>query len=140
MAKSRLSFKAIVYIITLAFSLVLGWYLTKDHGAVGMTIGLGTGWLLAQIIMTVYYQRSIHLNMIRFFKELIAGILPVGLVLVAMAYGLNEIPGEGWINFILKGVLFAILFMSSMYYLGMNTYEKELLMGLVSRFKNRKDQ
>jgi len=140
MAKSKLSFKAILYLITLLLSLVLGTYLTGAYGALGMTIGLGVGWIVAQNIMNVYYHKIIKLNMFRFYKELIVGIIPVLIVLVGIGYLINLIPGDGWINFVLKGILFSIVFGLGMFFLGVNQSEKELLTKTVSRIVKRKNE
>ena len=50
--------------------------------------------------------------------------MPVFLVVVAVGYAINQIPGEGWGNLVLKIILFATVFMGMMFKFGLNEFER----------------
>lgn len=125
-AQNKLSFKAILYLFFMIIGTALGGLLARKYGAIGMMTGSVVGWLIVQNVMNFYYHRVIHLNMFRFFKELGHKILFALIIVVVIGYGINYIPGEGWLNFIIKGGMFTVFFAIIMYSLGMLDYEKEL--------------
>ncbi|WP_108804101.1 oligosaccharide flippase family protein [Aquimarina sp. Aq107] len=125
-AKNKLSFKAILYLVFMIFGVVVGGFLAMKHSAVGMIVGLVGGWMIVQNVMNFYYHNKIGLNIIRFFKELFHKVLLVVLLVVTVGYFINYIPGEGWFNFIAKGVSYTIVFSIMMYFVGMLEYEREL--------------
>jgi hypothetical protein len=127
-AKNKLAFKAILYISFLFLGVILGAFLARSYGALGMISGTVTGWLIVQNVMNFYYNNTIGLNIIRFFKEIFHKTFFTVILLVGIGYLINLIPGYGWINFILKASLYTIIYFPVMYVLGMIKYEKELFL------------
>ncbi|MFD2562459.1 oligosaccharide flippase family protein [Aquimarina rubra] len=125
-AKNKLSFKAILYLVFMILGVIAGGFLAREYSAVGMIIGLVGGWMIVQNVMNFYYHNNIGLNIIRFFKELFHKALIVVLLVIAVGYFINYIPGEGWISFIAKGISYTIVFIFMMYFIGMLEYEREL--------------
>ncbi len=125
-AKNKLAFKAILYLVVMVFGAIAGGVLAIDYGAIGMISGLVLGWLVVQNVMNFYYHKKIGLNIIRFFKELLHKSFFVVIIVVAIGYTINYIPGEGWLNFIFKGSIYTTVFVVLMYFLGMLEYEREL--------------
>ncbi|WP_299896306.1 oligosaccharide flippase family protein [uncultured Aquimarina sp.] len=125
-AKNKLSFKAILYLSFMIVGVVVGGFLAMKYSATGMIIGLVGGWMIVQNVMNFYYHHTIGLNIIRFFKELLHKVVLVVLLVVAVGYFINYIPGDGWFSFIAKGVSYTLVFAVMMYTLGMLEYEREL--------------
>lgn len=126
-AKNKLSFKAIIYLIFLVLGTILGGFLSKTYGAVGMISGSVAGWVIVQNVMNYYYHKVIKLNILRFFKELLHKTLPVFLLTLAIGYFINMIPGENWLNFILKATLYSLVYLVLMFKLGTISFEKQLI-------------
>jgi len=60
------------------------------------------------------------------------------IVVVAIGYFINYIPGEGWLNFIYKGISYTIIFGILMYSFGIHEYERQLFVKpLVSVLKRK---
>lgn len=137
-AKSKFAFKAVVYITFVAAGTAIGVYLVRFFGPVGIMIGSAGGWLLSQLIMNVYYQRVLGLQIGRFFVELTRQILPAFLVVVLIGYLVDSIPGKGWINLLLKIMLFAASFMAIMFKFGLNEYERGVLTQSVPLLNRKK--
>ncbi|MEW7291805.1 lipopolysaccharide biosynthesis protein [Aquimarina sp. 2304DJ70-9] len=137
-AKNKLAFKAILYLVFLILGTILGAFLAKPYGAVGMMLGSVVGWVIVQNVMNFYYHRVIQLNILRFFKELGNKTVITVIILLAIGYAINYIPGDGWLNFVLKGSTYTIVFAILMYFMGMLDYEKELFTKPIAAILKRK--
>ena len=125
-AKSKLRFKAILYLSFMILGTVLGAILANKHEAIGMISGSVIAWIIVQNVMNFYYHKKIGLNIIRFFKELLSKTLLVVIFSLILGYFINLIPGEGWINFISKSVIYVTVFSLLMFKIGLNDFEKQL--------------
>lgn len=125
-AKSKLRFKAILYLSFMLIGTVLGAILAEKYAAIGMMVGTVIAWLIVQNVMNFYYHKTIGLNIPRFFKSLLNKTFIVVLIASAIGVAINLIPGMGWWNFIIKATLYAIVFSVLMYNMGLIAFEKQL--------------
>jgi len=137
-AKNKLSFKAILYVSVMIIGTLAGAFLARKYAAIGMISGTMIGWLVVQNVMNFYYHKVIKLNIFRFFKELANKIVVVLILVSTIGYFIDYIPGEGWINFILKGSSYTIIFGVSMYLFGVHEYEKQLFIKPLTSAVKRK--
>ena len=137
-ARSKFSFKAMTYISLIVIGTAVGAYLVRFYGVIGLAVGSTGGWLLSQVVMNFYYQKRMHLNISRFFKELLHRILPTFIVILAIGYALNFILGENWIYLMIKIVVFAGLFVVLMYKFGMNSSETTMIRESLPAFLRKK--
>jgi len=136
-AKNKLSFKAILYLSFLILGAILGAFLAKSYGALGMISGTIIGWMFVQNVMNVYYHKVIGLNIIRFFKELFHKTGYTILLVIVIGYFINYIPGTGWINFIIKAICYSMVYGLLMYRLGSIEFEKELFKNAIEPLLKR---
>ena len=136
-AKNKMAFKVIVYLCCIVLGTGLGIILAKLYEGLGMVIGTTIGWVVGQIILNFYYQNTIKLNIIRFFKELINKTLLIFIVILLIGFLINRIQGFDWFNFILKAVLFSLVYMGLMYRFGMLKYEKGIVLKPVLTIINK---
>jgi len=138
-AKNKLSFKAVLYVSFMFIGVGIGFFLAKKYGAIGMITGTVIGWLIVQNVMNVYYHRVIKLNIIRFFKELSHRTVLTVAIIVGIGYGINYIPGNNWLNFIVKGACYTLTYGVFMYFFGMIDNEKRVFKdafaGILNKFK-----
>lgn len=139
-AKSKLRFKAILYLSFMIIGTVLGALLAEKYQAIGMMVGTVIAWLIVQNVMNFYYHNTIGLNMIRFFKNLFNKTVIVVFIASAIGYTLNYIPGSGWWNFLIKSVVYTLVFCLLMYNLGLVEFEKELFKKTLSPILKLKKQ
>tara|TARA_R110002049_G_scaffold2235_1_gene16325 strand:+ start:2292 stop:3818 length:1527 start_codon:yes stop_codon:yes gene_type:complete len=125
-AKNKLAFKAILYISFLFLGVILGAFLGKTFGALGMISGTVIGWLIVQNVMNFYYHQIIGLNIFRFFKELCHKTIFAALLIFIIGYIITYIPGASWMNFIIKAIIYTIVYLSLMFTLGLIEFEKQL--------------
>ncbi len=137
-AKNKLSFKAILYLSFMIIGTVIGAFFARKYAAIGMMAGSVIGWLIVQNVMNFYYHRVIKLNIPRFFKELAYRTIIALIIILAIGYFINYIPGDGWLNFVLKGSTYTIVFGVLMYTLGLHEYEKQLFVKPIASVLKRK--
>ncbi|XMO86163.1 oligosaccharide flippase family protein [Algibacter sp. AS12] len=131
-AKSKLRFKAILYLSFMLIGTVLGAILAEKYQAIGMMVGTVIAWLIVQNVMNFYYHKTIGLNIPRFFKSLLNKTFVVVIIASAIGYAINFIPGIGWWNFIIKATLYAMVFSLLMYNMGLIAFEKQLFKSTLS--------
>ncbi|WP_372757876.1 lipopolysaccharide biosynthesis protein [Mariniflexile sp.] len=134
-ARNMLAFKALIYFVFLILGTILGAILAKKYNAIGMISGIVFGWFICQNIMNIYYQKTIGLNIIRFFNELFNKTILGFVFSIIIGLLINQIPGFDWFNFIIKAVLFTLVFASVFYFYVVNNYEKELVNNFLTKLK-----
>ena len=136
-AKSKFSFKAIVYITLISLGTLTGALLVPTYGIKGMIMGTTVGWLISQVIMNFYYQKVIKLSILSFFKQLIDSILFSFIIIMIGGYFINKLPGTNWINLSIKAISFTILYWLIMYIFGMQNSEREILKNAIPFLKRK---
>src|SRR5690625_7105403 len=88
-------------------------YLSKTHGGIGAAIGTSLSLVIGNIIvMNLYYHFKVKLNMIRFYKELVSGLLLSVIVSILIGSLLNLITINNWNTLIIQGFLFTIIYIT----------------------------
>lgn len=131
-AKSKLRFKAVLYLSFMIIGTALGAFLAQKYEAIGMMIGSVIAWLIVQNVMNFYYHNTIGLNIIRFFKNLFSKTLLVVIIAFLIGYFINTIPGSGWLNFLIKSFSYLLVFSLLMYHIGLIEFEKQLFKNTIN--------
>ncbi|WP_170179717.1 lipopolysaccharide biosynthesis protein [Flavivirga rizhaonensis] len=125
-AKNKLRFKAILYLSFMILGTILGAVLAYKYEGIGMMAGSVIAWIIVQNVMNFYYHKKIGLNIIRFFKELFNRTIFVIILALGFGFAINLIPGIGWLNFLIKAVIYTIIFCFLTYNIGLIDFEKDL--------------
>lgn len=137
-AKNMHQFRSWVYFFIALGNVALTIPLAKNYGGVGAAIGTAISLVIGNgLIMNWYNHTQVGIDMKYFWKQIIsfipAFILPsIAGVLFNKYVNLNNI-----INFMLSGLIYVILFSISMWFVGMNKYEKDLLGKPVIKIMNK---
>lgn len=127
-AENKHQFRSIIYAGMAIMNLVLSWFLCQYYGAVGGAIGTAVSYVIANgLIMNIYYHKQCNIDIIFFWKNILqilkGGVLPICFgVLVNIFYSY-----QGTIKFLLSIVSYCVIYILSMWFLGMNEYEKILI-------------
>ena len=114
-AKKLMRFKSLSSLVFTAIGLTVGGYLSTIYGLKGIIYGIFGGLILLQVTVVFYYRITIGLNMIQYFtKALFPFLLLFTCVCTASYYVLGSL-GDGWGMFVLKGILFTLLFVVGVY-------------------------
>lgn len=127
-AKNMHQFRSIIYLFMAALNVGISIPLCKAYGGIGCAIGTCVSMVIANVfIMNIYYHKKIGLDMVYFWKNIVsifpAFILPIitGLLLVRFFDIYKVFP------LILSGAIFCLIYIISIWFIGMNQYEKELI-------------
>ena len=110
----------------------------KHFGIIGCAIGTSIGIVLSNIvIMNIYYHKKLGLNMIMFWKSIFR-ILPSEIIPIIFGIIILKVVkiGSLWEFFVLGG-LYVLIFSISVWFLGMNSFEKNLIKEPISRICKR---
>lgn len=127
-AENKHQFRSIVYLAMAFINLTLSIFLCQRYGAVGSVIGTAISLIVANgFIMNYYYQKRCNINIIAFWKSIIR--LSVGLILPILSGValVNLINIDSFLKFAVSVVTYTAMYCGSMWLLGMNKYEKELV-------------
>lgn len=134
-AENKHQFRSIVYLFMALINLGMSIVLCQKYGAVGSAVGTAISLIVANgIIMNIYYHKKCNIDIISFWKEIFR--LIVGLILPVIA-------GIGIMNFVnINSVLkfgafvliYTLTYCISMWFIGMNQYEKDLVLKPLRKF------
>lgn len=137
-AKNQHKFRSWVYLFIAIGNIGISIPLTKLYGGMGAATGTAIALTIGNIlIMNWYYHKKVGLNIIYFSKQIVQ-LLPAMIIPTIAGYmfmhlvNLNFIP-----NFILFATLFIAIYGLSMWFLALNSYEKELIMKPLLKIKSK---
>lgn len=127
-AQNLHQYRAVIYIIIAIINLGISIPLCKLWSGIGCAMGTSLGIICGNgIAMNIVYHQKCGINMIYFWRQILkfipALIIPliIGILLVKWV-NLNN-----WMLFLGCGLVYLLVYAASMWYLGMNQYEKELI-------------
>ncbi len=127
-AENKHQFRSIVYLIIAILNLVASIFLCQRYGVIGCVIGTAISLIVGNgFIMNIYYQKRCNINVISFWKNILKMCL--GLI-VPIAFGiliLQFIDLYKIYYLIAFILLYVVVYSISMWFLGMNEYEKGLI-------------
>lgn len=134
-AMNKHAFRAVVLAFISVANIAISYVLIGWYGPVGAAAGTAFSLIIGNtLISNWYYHRKIGLNIPRFFKESLRGILPALLLTVAIcAIIFTFMPRSGWMWLLARIALIVVVYASSMYLLGMNDTEKAMVSGVLRR-------
>ena len=130
-AKNKHQFRSIVYIIMSIVNLAVTIWLCPRIGVLAPAIGTAVSTIVANcIIINIFYHKKCNIDMVAFWKSIIR--LMCGLIIpICCGILFNYLfVIDSLIKFGLLVLIYTAIYCGSMYFLGFNKYEKDL----VSRF------
>lgn len=137
--KSKIKFRAIVFIIASIFSFVIALILVPRFGALGSAWGVFVATVLCHIIcMNYYYWKKMGIQIPRFFKECYGSLfLPILLTLAIGWFSNRFISNYTVYGFILKIGLTSISYFVLLWYIGMRKEEKIMFSAVPKKILNK---
>lgn len=131
-AENKHQFRSIVYSIMAIINLLLSIYLCQLYGPIGSAVGTAISLILANgLIMNIYYHKHCNLDILQFWKNIASGargiVIPIllGISLIILT---NQ---EKMIFWIIDVILYSGSYCLSIWYFGMNDYEKSLIKNIM---------
>ena len=132
--------RAVVYVLVGTLNVVLAYFWIDAYGIVGGAAATGLSMVLGNgLIMNVYYQRTMKLNIIHFWKE----IFRLSLVTIAVTVaGLYIIPyidvNKSIYILIISMLVYAFIYFGLQRVINFNTYEKQLSDSVLVKLRLKK--
>ena len=133
-AEFKHQFRSITYFFMAIINLILSIILCQKYGAIGSAIGTAVSLVIANgIIMNIYYHKNCNINILHFWKSI--GKLSAGLIIpIVFGTGMNIfIKANSLIVYTIEILLYVVIYCLSMWKIGMNEYEKKLLITLLTK-------
>ncbi len=129
-AQNRMRFKTFAVLTTAVLNLIITIVLVKRYGYVSACYGTAISYIIGNIIiMNIYYQKVIKLNIFRIFRNIFRR---TGLCLVlpfCAAYFMGQFINDSWAYLVIKVGAFGLVYGICLLVYGFNDYEKNLFLG-----------
>lgn len=137
-AKNMHKARSIVYLFIAIANVFLSIPLIKMFGSIGAAMGTAISLFIGNVVfMNWYYQKRIGINIVFFWKE-IAKFIPAFIVPAVVGVLIMKFaPISGLWHILICATVYAIVYCVSMYFVGMNDEEKNLVMGPIKKFFGR---
>lgn len=124
-ARNLHQFRSIIYFFIAILNIINSIQLVRSYGMIGCAIATGISFILGHIIiMNIYYQKKMGINILLFWKNIFKMTIPIVIVFILGFLMNNFIVEYSLKNFIFKGSMYTIFYLIFMYFMGMNLEEK----------------
>ncbi|MCF6168486.1 oligosaccharide flippase family protein [Lutibacter sp.] len=133
-ASNKIKIKAIINLITMIIGVVIGFYVSKNHGGLGMIICIVGALFINAIITNIYFVKIFDFKIRAFFYETYAKSIFVMLFVLLVGRVLNEYIYEiSWGSFLIKGIILAIIYATLGFLIALNKNEKESILNYLKK-------
>ena len=130
-ARNQMKFRSVLYVIIAVIALILEIILGRLYGGIGCAVAIAGALILGHIIvMNIYYWKVQHLDILRFWKEIIKmSVTPVLICFIAFIL-INKlsIDFSSVKNLALGMIAFSAVYIPLFWKFSMNKYERQLLL------------
>lgn len=137
-AMNKFKFKSISTAIMAIINVIISIFLAKRYGAIGAAFGTCFSLVVCNIILiNIYYYKSMHLNILLFWKSIIKQTVPFLFPILFIIFFMNFVLIRGIIGLIVYIFIYVLLFGIVSYLFSMNDYEKNIINGFFIKFLRR---
>lgn len=135
-ARNLHQFRSIVYLFIAILNIVNSIQLVKSYGMIGCAVATGLSFIFGHIIiMNIYYQRRINIDIILFWKNIFKMTIPIIIVFILGIIMNKFINNYSFKTFIFKGSSYTLFYLIFMYFMGMNIEEKNEVKKLLKKLR-----
>lgn len=135
--ENKVKQQAVVLLIMGGLNVALSLVLSKYYGALGASVSIFIAYMVRTVLMTVLYQRTLHLDMWSFFKETFMKLVPqlILTLAVGMVFSHFNPISNVYLKFAVDGFVLVGFYFIMMWFCGFNAYEKGMFKALLRKFK-----
>ena len=138
-AENRHQFRSLAYVVMAVINVVATVFLCQRYGAAGAALGTAVSLLLANgLVMNIYYHKRCNIDVLFFWRNILrvaVGLLPP----IAAGLLINRFfTVSGLASLVAACAVYATVYALSMWLLGMNRYEKDLLLRPLQKLFRKK--
>ncbi|MDQ0903970.1 oligosaccharide flippase family protein [Paenibacillus sp. V4I7] len=126
-AKNKHKFRSVVYFALAIANVLLSIILVQRWGAIGCALATAAAFTIGNIIiMNIYYWKKLNIAIPSFWKNIIYMSSPL-IISILFGVTLNKLVlTDSWSFFIIKIIVFSVVYSLLIWFAGMNCYEKDL--------------
>lgn len=134
-AKNMHQFRSYIYLGMALLNVVVSIFLAQLWGEIGAALGTSISLVVANgMIMNWFYHKKIGLDMFYFWKQ-IGKFVPALITPIIAGILLNLVESKSLIGFVVRVVVYLMVYAISMYFFGMNQFEKEQVGKILQKIK-----
>jgi len=138
-AKNKHAFRSKMYFGIALLNIALSILLAKRYGGIGCAIGTSIGLIIGNwFVINIYYHKVIGIDILDFAKEILAMSLPIVIVMGIGIITNYFIPSSNILILGMKILVYICVYSVLMWYMGLNTYEKNIFSSIFNKSKKRK--
>lgn len=132
LATDNVKSQAGVHVVSAVFNVLLAFMLGARFGAVGVCVAIALAYFVRTLGMNVVYHKKLGIDVFAFFRRTFGSWLAPAAISLAAGLVIDRfIPIGGWLGVGIDSLLVLVVYSVSMFVLGFNEYEKNLVTGMM---------
>ncbi len=137
-AKDMHKFRSVVFFIIALFNLVMSILFVQWWGVVGCALATAVSFTIGNIlVMNFYYWKKVKIDIPAFWVNIFYMSMPFMLSIIIVRPINGVLLSDNWMFFFIKTIIFSTIFLLLMWFLGMNKYEKILLITPIKKLTEK---
>lgn len=133
-SQNKHKYAAIIYAIAAIINIIISIFLAKAYGAIGAALGTSITMIVSKgLIMNIVYDKSINIDVVYFWKNILKITISVSLALIYGVIVMLFINIEGIVKLGIFGLIYVAIYCLSLWFVGMRESEKELFKGIFKK-------
>ena len=133
-AANKLGFRTLILCATAGLNIIITVCGVEQYGYIAAAFGTAISVTLGSlVVMNIYYTRVIGINILKVYKGIFKGLLPCLVIASFITYLIDAKLSVSWVSIIVEVVLFVSLYFITLWFIGMNRDEKNLLKKILHR-------
>lgn len=137
-ARDQMKFRSLLYLFISVSSVFIAIPLAKEYGGIGCALATSMALFIGNgLIMNIYYHKKVNIDILRFWTEIGKMAIVPFLFSVIGLYVFGKFEINSISLFVKYAIIFAILYILSIWKVGMNQYEKETVKSIINNIYTR---
>lgn len=133
-AKNMHKFRSLVLFFIAIANIAISIPLAKAYEGIGSAIGTSLALIIGNvIIMNIYYQKRVGINIIKFWKEILKMSIPFSIPIIIILIIKYFLTLHGFVHLIVFGGIYSLMYFAICYYIVMNKYEKGIVNNVLKK-------
>lgn len=126
-------FRGVMYLTIAFLNIVATILLVENYGIMGAATSTAIATLLGNgVLMNLYYAKRANLDIVRFWREILKLLVPMTIVTAVFFLVYSAVsPEKSWVSLVAAGFLFVLIQVSVLWVVGLNQYEKDLVLSML---------
>ncbi len=127
-AKNMHRFRSLVLFFIALANIAISIPLAKAYEGIGSAIGTSLALICGNIIiMNIYYQKKVGINVIKFWKEIVKMTIPFCIPIIIIMIIKHFVLLHGFVYLVVLGGIYSIMYVLVCYLFVINKYEKSII-------------